>query len=356
MSIGFFSSCSSDETPISSLCPEIEESTQTALFQSYKDQLIVPAYEQALSSLGMLNTSIDDLLNEPTAENLTSAREAFKTAYISWEYAEPFYFGPAEDQLIEDHFNYFPLNIDSLQFSISQGFDNDRTEKYDRGFPALDYLLYYGSDSETLEFISNADVKAFLSANMDNMLNRLTAVVEAWNGNFGSAFVSNTGKADGASLSQIINSYNRHFETIKRNRIGLASGVLTLGFKNPDVVEGYYSGISLDLAKAAVEASSIYFNGGIGIDSQQSIYKLLNDLNIQLDNELLANKMNDNISNFVQMLNSLNNSIDVAVVEEETAVNELYQTMSGYVVLAKTDMPTALCISITYVDNPSDSD
>jgi len=354
--IGFFPSCSSDDTSVTSLCPEIEESEQTALFQFYKDQLIIPAYEQALSDLGVLNTSLDDLLNEPTVENLSEARAAFRTAYLSWEYAEPFYFGPAEDQLIEDHFNYFPLNRDSLQFSIDEGFDSDLTEKYDRGFPAMDYLFYFGSEAEILEYITNSAVRAYLLANMDNMVNRLTQVVEEWNGSFGSTFVSNTGKVDGASLSQIINTYNRHFETIKRNRIGLASGVLTLGFKNPSVVEGFYSGLSLDLAKAAVESSSNYFYGGSGTDSQRGIYQLLNDLNIQVGNESLANKMDATIVDFSQLLNDLNSSLDAAVINEEAAVSELYQSMSSYVVLAKTDMPTALCISITYVDNPSDSD
>ena len=66
--------------------------------------------------------------------------------------------------------------------------------------------------------------------------------------------------------------------------------------------------------------------------------------------------MDATIVDFSQLLNDLNSSLDAAVINEEAAVSELYQSMSSYVVLAKTDMPTALCISITYVDNPSDSD
>ena len=357
VSLGFFTSCSSDEAPISSLCPTIDEADQTALFEFYKDELIIPAYSQAVSDVQVLKSGLDNFLNDPSTDNLLDVQNQFKTAYLSWEYAEPFYFGPAEDQLIEDHFNYFPIDMENLQLAIQDGFDADLTEKYDRGFPAMDYLLFNGSESEIIETLTQSDVRAYLLANIENMESRIVAVEEAWRGSFGASFVANTGKADGASLSQIINTYNRHFETIKRNRIGLPSGILTLGFKQPQVVEGFYSAMSLELAKASVAASSAYFYGHVGgTDAHRSIYSLLNDLDLLSGNDRLADKMEATITEFIDHLNNIEGTLDYAVEFETEAINELYQSMSGFVVLAKTDMPTALCISITYVDNPSDSD
>lgn len=357
VAIGFFTSCSPDESPASNLCPTIEEADQTAMFELYKNDLIIPAYTQASADVQTLKTKIEGFFENPNSENLIDLQDQFKAAYISWEYAEPFYFGPAEDQIIEDHFNYFPVNLDSLQYSIENGFDSELTERYDRGFPAMDYLFFNGTETEIIDNLTSSQVSEFVLANIDNMVTRISAVTEAWNGSFGASFVSNTGKVDGASLSQIINTYNRHFETIKRNRIGLPSGILTLGFKSPDVVEGYYSGISTELAKAAVEASSNYFYGGsAGTDGQNSVYKLLKEIDLPDGSANLPDLMHDDIQEFTSLLNNMEESLDYLVVNEEQLVSELYQSLSSFVVLAKTDMPTALCISITYVDNPSDSD
>lgn len=357
VAIVFFPSCSSDENPTSPLCPTIEEADQTAMFELYKNDLIIPAYTQATADVQALKTKIEDFFGDPNTASLTNLQDQFKTAYISWEYAEPFYFGPAEEQLIEDHFNYFPIDLDSLQYAIDNGFNPELTEKYDRGFPAMDYLFFSGTETEIIDNLTNTQVREFVLANIENMVTRISAVTEAWNGSYGSSFVSNTGKVDGASLSQIINTYNRHFETIKRNRIGLPSGILTLGFKSPEVVEGYHSGISTMLAKAAVEASSSYFYGAVGgTDAQRSIYSLLIDLDLLSGNERLADKMDATIKVYTDLLDNIEGTLDYAVEFEADALSELYQSLSGYVVLAKTDMPTALCISITYVDNPSDSD
>ena len=70
VSIGFFSSCSSDEAPISSLCPTIDEADQTALFEFYKDELIIPAYMQAVSDVQVLKSGLDNFLNDPSTDNL----------------------------------------------------------------------------------------------------------------------------------------------------------------------------------------------------------------------------------------------------------------------------------------------
>lgn len=350
-----FSACAPDEQ-VGSLCPEIGESTQTALFNAYKDQLIIPAYTTVYDRLESLEASLETLLANPNLTKLSEARDNFIAAYRAWQYAEPFYFGPAEDQLIEDHLNFFPIDPQALQVSIDTGFDEDATERYDRGFPAMDYLFYQGTDEAIIERLSDASVQAYLNANLDNMMNRLDLIIQDWNTAFGAAFVNNTGKVDGASLSQIINTYNRHFESIKRNRVGLASGILTLGFKDVEVLEGYYSGISLDLLSDAIDASSIYFYGGSKNDSLVSLYKLLSDLDLRVNNNLLANQMAASIEQYTAALEAIIIPLDEAILSEDEIIFGLYQALSGYVVLAKTDMPTLMCISITYVDNPSDSD
>lgn len=350
-----FSACAPDEEA-TNLCPELDETEQQSIFTVYKDQVILPAYLDAYNNLLLLRDDLALLVDNPNAVILEQTQARFRAAYIYWEYAEPFYFGPAEDQLIEDHVNFFPIDLDALEETINNGFDSDVTERYDRGFPAMDYLLFEGETSDVLTRMADSDVKSFLISNVNNMINRMAKVIEDWQGAFGAAFVNNIGKVDGASLSQLINSYNRHFETIKRNRIGLASGILTLGFKNVEVLEGYYSNSSLELLNAAVEASSTFFLGDSQEELPNSISRFIRNLDLRVSNNLLANEMKISIDEYTQALSTFDSNLADAIINDEQKITGLYQVFSGFVVLAKTDMPTLMCISITYVDNPSDSD
>ena len=75
-----------------------------------------------------------------------------------------------------------------------------------------------------------------------------------------------------------------------------------------------------------------------------------------MNNNLLANEMKISIDEYTQALSTFDSNLADAIINDEQKITGLYQVFSGFVVLAKTDMPTLMCISITYVDNPSDSD
>lgn len=353
--ITFLGSCGVDEEPVSS-CPELSESFQENMFSTYRDDIILPAYRNAANALNELNDAYSVYSGSNNLSDLTALQDAFKQAYISWEAAEPFYFGPAENQVILDHFNFFPLELDSMQISIDNGLDTEKTEFYDRGFPAMDYLFFEGGETIVQERLSDEATKTFVQANLDNMINRLQAVIADWEGDFGNTFANTLGRVDGASLSQIINSFNRHYETIKRDRVGLASGVLTLNFTNPDVVEGYYSGISYDLLLASFNAFKTYYYGGEGTDSPNGLYALLNSLDIQLAGASLAAEIDNGIKASQASMDLIDGDLSIAVNDQTAEVKALYQNLVDVLLLTKTEMPTALCISITYVDNPSDSD
>ena len=48
--------------------------------------------------------------------------------------------------------------------------------------------------------------------------------------------------------------------------------------------------------------------------------------------------------------------LSAAVDEDMELAIEAYNQVTRQVVNLKTDMPTLLCVAITYIDNPSDSD
>jgi uncharacterized protein len=178
-----------------------------------------------------------------------------------------------------------------------------------------------------------------------------------WNSGYRETFVGNTGTAAGTSLSLIINNFNQNFELIKREKLGVPSGVLTLGFANPDKVEAYYSGQSLPLAIRGLEACENFYLGraangsnGTGLDDYLVAANALKG-GVPLDQVI-----REQFSKAITTLKAVPAPLSSAVQNNQQAVINAYNEVTKQVVNIKTDLPSVLCVSITYIDNPSDSD
>jgi len=58
----------------------------------------------------------------------------------------------------------------------------------------------------------------------------------------------------------------------------------------------------------------------------------------------------------IASLTNLEGSLQEEVAENQAAVENAYAEVTKNLVNLKTDLPSVLCVSITYIDNPSDSD
>ena len=160
-----------------------------------------------------------------------------------------------------------------------------------------------------------------------------------------------------ANLSQIINSWNQNYELVKRNKIGVPSGVLDLNFPLPDKVEAFYSGISSSLAIDALNASLNLYLGvgntginGVGLDD------FINEVNAEKNGKTLDEVIQEQFAKALNAVSALPDPLSESIENDELPTVLAYNEITRQVVNIKTDLPSVLCISITYVDNPSDSD
>ena len=327
---------------------------QAELLATVADEQIVPDYAALSAQLTALRESVDALGTEATDAGLEVARTAFAVAYRTWQSADRFQFGPADEQALRASLNGFPLDAAALDARIAAAdFDFDRTLSYDRGFPAVDYLLYRGeSTAATLDYL-NATPHAYdyLRAVAVDMELRAAAVHAAWTGGYRAQFVANTGTAAGSGLSLLINQLNQHYENIKRDKLGLPAGVLTIGIPNPTKVEAYYSGLSLPLAEAALQASQRLYTGGEASGLADYLERMPNGEASEVNKEII-----DRYSVALRSVSALEGALSELVTEDPDAVTETYAEVTRQVVNLKTDLPALTCVSITYIDNPSDSD
>lgn len=337
---------------------------QEALFQNVADKLVIPGYAEFGSRVEALKAAAETFFQSPSTTTLDGLRSQFEMAYMQWQRVAQYEFGPAEEQMLRARFNNFPLNVAALEARLAAGdYSLDNPDAFDKGFPALDYLLYGLADSGEAIAARLADpqqeaYRNYLMAILDDMAGRAGAVLEAWQqGGYREAFIANTGLAAGTALSLLINNLNEHYEFIKRDKVGLPAGVLTLGFTNPDKVEAYYSGLSLALAmEATLAAEQLYLGRSISGADGPGLDDYLNAVGATREGQSLDVAIRAQFAAAISALEQISGPLSAAVQDDNEAVVAAYNALTRQVVNIKTDMPSVLCVAITYVDNPSDSD
>jgi hypothetical protein len=144
---------------------------------------------------------------------------------------------------------------------------------------------------------------------------------------------------------------------IKREKLGVPSGVLTLGFSNPDKVEAPGLAISKELALEALKASKSLYLGmsvsdadGLGLDDY------LTEVNALKSEEKLDDLIQNQFELAIRSIENLELTLQEEARDNQENVENAYAEVTKNLVNLKTDLPSVLCVSITYIDNPSDSD
>ncbi|MFK7949919.1 MAG: imelysin family protein [Saprospiraceae bacterium] len=354
----FIAACTTDPNPTG--CDT--EFDQEAMFDNIAENLIIPAYTDLKAKVDDLQTKVSDFRLNPTQSNLDILRNSWFDAYQSWQVASQYEFGPAAVEFLFNSLNNFPLDTAIVNEKIQNAdYDFSSPDAFDKGFPAMDYLLYgiAETDTEIINLYATTTTPTLHGYYLNNIINdiksRVDNTYDAWtSGTYKSEFIANTGTAAGSSLSLIVNGFNQNYEYIKREKFGIPSGVLTLQFTNPTKVEAYYSGRSTELALTALEASQELYLGkdGLGLDDYlQAIGTMKND-------KTLDAVIQEQFTSAISAIQDLGTSTPLSeIVENEpNEVVNVYNEVTKQLVNIKTDMPSVLCVSITYIDNPSDSD
>ncbi|MGB0863961.1 MAG: imelysin family protein [Saprospiraceae bacterium] len=333
---------------------------QSAMFQNYTNGLIIPAYTRLKSEVDRLVTKTEAFNNTPTDLTLTELQYAFFNTYSMWQDAAQYDFGPAEEVFLRNSVNNFPVDTAIVLSNINDGgYTFDSPDAYDKGLPALDYLLFntYDSKIDILErFTTNnqtTEYKKYILDVVKDIQTRVNHTYDGWtSGDYAATFNTNTGTAAGTSLSLLVNNFNENYELIKRDKIGIPSGILTLGSINPTKTEAYYSGYSIVLAKEALQATIQMYQGesGLGLDDY------LTTIGTQKNGQSLSQVILEQFLSAKDELDALSGRLSDEVDNNTILVETAYNELSKQLVNIKTDMPSVMCISITYIDNPSDSD
>lgn len=348
-------SCNPDQND-----PCAVEFDQLALLTNVSDNIISPAYDSLKTEVDALAVKIDCFTVSPTNTFLLEAQNQWKRAALAWQRAMIYEFGPAADYQLREQLNNFPVFVSRLESSVQSGNYNLEIDSFafTRGFPALDYLLF-GVAANTTEIVAayDTDVNAanrrqFLGDVLVQIQQKVDWVQTDWQ-SYANTFKSTEGVATGSPMSLLVNQLNQNYESFKNNKLGTPVGAKVSYIPAAEKVEAYYSRYSLELALASLQASKDLFNGknGIGLDDY------LATANVDKDGVPLEDLINTQFNAAISALETLQAAtLYDAILNDFNNVKTAYAEAQNQVVYLKTDLPSVLCISITYVDNTDDGD
>lgn len=337
----FFTQCKPKPTK-----PEQENFDKEAMLKSIVENVITTNYATWKTDCDGLSAALSSFETTPSESNFASLKNAVSKAYLSWDNCSVFEFGPAVDQNLRLKMNTFPVDTAQVESNLKSG-NNDLglAKNADaRGFPALDYLLFYNRTAD--QFDQNEI--AYLKLNVAMIVTASEDITSKW-GDYKGEFTANTASSVGSPIGLLINQINYEFELIKNARIGIPMGKKTLGITQPTKLEGYYSDQSRALLLADLNGIQNTFSGGSGIGFDD----YLDALGIQKDNKNLSQGILDGFKTVQSSLDGIS-SLKATIESDETKLEPTYAAIQQLLILLKTDLPSQLGVQITYQDNDGD--
>ena len=324
--------------------------------------IIVPSYLTFQTSVNTLDAAVTDFNTAPDAAKLNTLQLAFIDTYKKWQSVSVFDFGPATNENLRISLNTFPADVNQINTNVSTGsYSLSSLSSLDvQGFPALDYLLFgTGADNTAIlaQYTTDAAAanrKTYLAA-VDNIIKTKTDnVVTAWTSTHPATFLSASGTDVGSSLGQLTNQLNQDYETLKNYEIGIPLGIQSLGTAFPQKVQAYYSKISLQLALLHLQTIQNVYEGVSAKGNGLSFDDYLVALNATYNGGSLNDAIIAQFAASQGKLQALSDPLSAQIISNATGVNAAYAALQLQTVLLKTDMPSALGVSITYGDNDGD--
>jgi len=332
------------------------------LLKQAAEQMIMPGLDNTKSAVFELQGAVTVFANSPNVDGLVAAQEKWKLLAISWQSINMYNFGPAGEIGINKSLNEeaatFPVNttkIESYVLTKDSSFNNfDRDA---RGLFALEFLLF-GLNQTPEEVIASFNKDSFRASYLLACINKLSQQInqvhQAWITNYSKEFISNAGTDIGSSISLYYNEFLKSYEGLKNFKFGIPLG-LRPGQTNPlpQNVEAYYSGISLQLAKAHWQQLKNIWEGTGLIGSRRSGFKEYLE-SVSGGQELIVSTQQQMFAIDQAFAAIPDKPLSKAITEDFEKVNLVHTEMQKHTRFFKSDLSSLIGIAITYSSGDGD--
>jgi predicted lipoprotein len=362
--VACFTACSSDDSGNDNT--NNNNFDRSLMLVNWADNIIIPSYQNFVQKTNSLKQATDAFTTQSTSENLSALREAWESAYLSWQNVAMFDIGPAMGMNLRAFVNTYPTNTSNIDSYIDSGNYNlnDINLNDEQGFPALDYLLFglAETDTQIIDFYDNdfdgQKYRQYLSDIVNRIDNLAIEVLNNWQSNYREVFIQNDGSSANSSTNRMANAFMEFYEVRLRNgKIGFPAGVFSGGTPDPSLVEAFYKrDFSKHLSLEALQAHQNFFNGNAvnTSASSESFATYLDFLNTIKEGENLSALINTQYNSTRNVINSLDDNFYQQINTNNAEMLEAFESLQDNVVYLKSDMFSALSITLDFESGDGD--
>ncbi|KAB2805379.1 imelysin family protein [Phaeocystidibacter luteus] len=322
------------------------------VIENITDNLILPSYSDLNVELNEMQQALDTYVASATPSNKAALESAWLDAYLSWQDAALWNFGPAEDAGLLTAMNIYPTDTNQILANLQGSYDLNAISQFDaQGFPGLEYLLF----SNAIDW-TNPAVSTYFQDVLSRMKAKTETTISDWN-TYRSDFVNAQGTDRGSAFGILFNhTFLPYLEVHNREaKFGIPGGQRT-GTPAPEKVEGLYSRVnSKALALRAFEAYRRAWTGMSHVDhtAGASVLDYVTYMD-QRNGTQLSGKLESELDDVQLAIEGLDNDFYSIAQTNPQQLNDVWAAYQVMVFTIKTEISSSLNVTISYVDSDGD--
>jgi uncharacterized protein len=332
------------------------------LLTNFADNLIIPSYAELKTKTAQLSTAVEGFTGAVTADNLAALQDAWHQAYLSWQYSNAYNFGPAGElglkKSLVQEIGTWPASSTKIEGAVAAGtWDLEDFNRDARGFLAIEYLIFNvtNDNAAILEQFAAANRKQYLLDLVNDIKADVDGVYSAWVSGYREEFIENDGTDVGSSVSGLYNEFVRSYESIKNYKVGIPAGQRPGQVETePELLEAYYSGQSVAMIKAHMDAiEDIWYGRNRSGDDGEGFREYLD---ASEGGPALITSTETHITAIHAELDPLSDipRMSEQLVTDPTEFAQLHTVLQQGLHYFKGDMASILGIAITYSSGDGD--
>ncbi|MFT5917087.1 MAG: putative lipoprotein [Flammeovirgaceae bacterium] len=341
------SACDSDSTEGTATFDKSE------LVSNLTDNLLTPTLANFDSQVSSLLTASGSFNQSPTEAKLLELQNTWKNTIREWKKVEYFNFDVAVIHATQIYF--FPTRNNLIENALSDS-DEMNTEYVQklgvsaRGLLGMEALIFDSgkSQSEILaQFTTATDSerrKKYIVGIAEVLKSDSKELKESWE-NYVPTFKAND-KAISLFANQALSVLENNLNKRLGEPLGKKSGTDVL----PTKVEAYPSQFSKELLQESMEMFQQVFEGGTekGFDDY---LQFVNEVN---SNSISVKTVTDQIETSISELGEIENNLQTALSNQKPQVELAYEALKKLDILFRTDIFSALNITVAFTDADGD--
>lgn len=345
--------------------PGTDNFDRRAMLLQIADSIIIPAYSATSIHTTAMQSAVESFCAAPGEQTLSAAQVAWKSAYLEWQDALTFNFGPGETVYgtLLENIGTFPVRISAgtgvdsakkgIEDFISAGdYSLQNFARDTRGFLAIDYLLFSENSAVIVQKFSGDaghNRREYLRAVAKDIAKKVNETTIGWT-SYKSEFLAKNGTDAGSSTAILFNELNKSYELIKNYKVGVPAGKrVGQTTSEPTKAEAYYSGISLECIRRHFAAVQIIWHGKNGIGFDEYLAAIQGGSELATETKTQFDEIEKALSKF-----PVNARFSDEIQTNFINVDALHTELQKCTRFLKSDMSSLLGISITYSSNDGD--